>query len=320
MSAAVVTLLRRAFEAAHDSRRPHVRGLQLRQPERRTSSRRAIRSPKCSAKPSTACDSREKARFGFVVDIITAQLGLIRTLRGLTPRFGSFDDEQFDEARFERHLSANPALALPECWYWIRKLQARFFAGDYASAVDAAARARRLLWVATAAVRDGGIPLLRRAGPRRTAGDAAPADAATAAPRGAGRPPRPARGLGGAIAPRISRTAPRWSAPRSRASKAASSTPMRLYEQAIRSARANGFVHNEALANELAARFYAARGFETIAAGLSAQRPLLLPPLGRRWQGAATRCDSIRTSGRTGQRPVRRARSGRRSNTSTSRP
>ena len=40
---------------------------------------------------------------------------------------------------------------------------------------------------------------------------------------------------------------------------------MRLYEQAIRSARANGFIHNEALANELAARFYAARGFEQIA-------------------------------------------------------
>jgi PAS domain S-box-containing protein len=38
----------------------------------------------------------------------------------------------------------------------------------------------------------------------------------------------------------------------------------RLYEQAIRSARANGFVHNEALANEVAARFYAARDFETI--------------------------------------------------------
>ena len=38
-----------------------------------------------------------------------------------------------------------------------------------------------------------------------------------------------------------------------------------LYEQAIRSARANGFIHNEALANELASRFYAARGFEKIA-------------------------------------------------------
>src|SRR6202035_4638354 len=38
-----------------------------------------------------------------------------------------------------------------------------------------------------------------------------------------------------------------------------------LYEEAIRSARANSFVHNEALANELASRFYAARGFEKIA-------------------------------------------------------
>jgi PAS domain S-box-containing protein len=39
----------------------------------------------------------------------------------------------------------------------------------------------------------------------------------------------------------------------------------RLYERAIGSARANGFTHNEALAYELAARFYAARGFEQIA-------------------------------------------------------
>ena len=38
-----------------------------------------------------------------------------------------------------------------------------------------------------------------------------------------------------------------------------------LYEQAIRSAHANGFVQNEALANEIAARFYAARGFDKIA-------------------------------------------------------
>ena len=37
----------------------------------------------------------------------------------------------------------------------------------------------------------------------------------------------------------------------------------RLYERAIQSARANGFVHNEALASEVAARFYAAHGLET---------------------------------------------------------
>jgi transcriptional regulator with GAF, ATPase, and Fis domain len=40
---------------------------------------------------------------------------------------------------------------------------------------------------------------------------------------------------------------------------------MRLYEKAIRSARANGFIHNEALAYERGSAFYRARGFEQIA-------------------------------------------------------
>src|SRR5262245_12306068 len=40
---------------------------------------------------------------------------------------------------------------------------------------------------------------------------------------------------------------------------------MLLYEQTIRSARDNGFVNNEALALEIAARFYERRGFERIA-------------------------------------------------------
>jgi PAS domain S-box-containing protein len=39
----------------------------------------------------------------------------------------------------------------------------------------------------------------------------------------------------------------------------------RLYEQAIGSARASGFVHNEGLSHEVAARFYEARGFRRIA-------------------------------------------------------
>src|SRR6202042_3828882 len=38
-----------------------------------------------------------------------------------------------------------------------------------------------------------------------------------------------------------------------------------LYEQAIRSAREQGFLQNEGLAYELAARFHAARGFEAFA-------------------------------------------------------
>ena len=32
------------------------------------------------------------------------------------------------------------------CWYWVRKLQARFFAGDFASAIEASLKALPLLW------------------------------------------------------------------------------------------------------------------------------------------------------------------------------
>ena len=83
-------------------------------------------------------------RFGFAIDSIAGQLGLIRTLRGLTPIFGRFDDGQFDELLLESRFCRNPDLALAEGSYWTRKLQARFFAGDYAGALEASLRAQQL--------------------------------------------------------------------------------------------------------------------------------------------------------------------------------
>src|SRR5580692_9318927 len=91
----------------------------------------------------------KQARFGLITDIITSQLALIRMLRGLTPKFGCFDGGEFDEHGTESHLSSNPALAMAACWYWIRKLQARYIAGDHAMAIDAASKAQRLLWTST---------------------------------------------------------------------------------------------------------------------------------------------------------------------------
>ena len=43
-------------------------------------------------------------------------------------------------------MGGQPVLALPECWHWIRKLQARFFAEDYAAAIEASLHAKKLLW------------------------------------------------------------------------------------------------------------------------------------------------------------------------------
>src|SRR5262249_30150985 len=92
----------------------------------------------------------QKARFGSDIDIGITQLALIRTLRGLTPKFGCFDSEEIEELPFERHLADNPNLRAPECWYWVRKMQARYFAGDHAAAIEASSKAKRLLEITSA--------------------------------------------------------------------------------------------------------------------------------------------------------------------------
>src|SRR6266446_6085252 len=75
---------------------------------------------------------------------------------------------------------------------------------------------------------------------------------------------------------------------------------MRSYEEdAIRSARENGFVQNEGIAGELAARFYLKRGLGQSGRCLSPGRAFLLPALGRAWQGKAAR-STLPAAGRAG--------------------
>src|SRR5262249_29962658 len=85
-------------------------------------------------------------RFGFFLDRISILLALVRTLRGGTMTFGTLDDGRFTERSFEEHTTSQPTLTLAilESFYWIRKLQARFFAGDYLTAIDAADRLETL--------------------------------------------------------------------------------------------------------------------------------------------------------------------------------
>jgi PAS domain S-box-containing protein len=205
----------------------------------------------------------EKVRFGLISDLITAQHRLVRTLRGLTPDFNSFNDAEFDESRFEQHLDNNPSLAIAASRYWIRKLQACVYAGNGASAVAAASKAASLLWTVPTQVE---LPEYHFYG---ALGRAARCDTAAAVER-----PQHLQ----ALASHLKQIAV-WAdnCPATFANRAAlvgaelarleerELEAERLYEEAIRSARANGFAHNEALANELASRFYAARGFETIA-------------------------------------------------------
>jgi signal transduction histidine kinase/CheY-like chemotaxis protein len=204
-----------------------------------------------------------RIRFGLVIDIITGQLRLILTLRGLTPAFNSFNDAQFDEARFEQHFEADPRLALPSCWYWIRKLQARFYAGDYASAIDAELRAQRLLWTSPSFFEVAEYrfyaALARAAYCDATSADQRPLhlEALTAHHRQleiwAHHCPENFGNRTALVSAEIARIEGRHL------------DAERLYEEAIRLAREHGFIQIEGIAGELAARFYAARGFETIA-------------------------------------------------------
>jgi PAS domain S-box-containing protein len=209
----------------------------------------------------SALEFAQKARFGMIVDIVTAQLAFIRTVRGLTREFGSFCDDGFDEGRFEKHLEASPSLVA--CWYWVRKLQARFYAGDYAQAVAAAANARPLLQATSGTFEEADYHFYA------ALARAAASDSAT---------PDERREHSGALAEHHERLA-LWAENclENFANRVAlvgaeiarldggELEAERLYEQAIRSAREQGFVQNEGLAYELAARFYAARGFEEIA-------------------------------------------------------
>ena len=109
----------------------------------------------------------QRARFGLIADVIVAQRRLIRTLRGLTPDFGSFNDAEFDEGRFEQHLESNPRLGVAASRYWIRKLQACVYADDGPSALAAAEKATALLWTLPDSGRAARVPFLCGPGPRQ---------------------------------------------------------------------------------------------------------------------------------------------------------
>jgi PAS domain S-box-containing protein len=202
----------------------------------------------------------KRARFGLVIEFITTQLQLILTLRGLTPKFGSFDDADFNESQFERHFAGDPRLAIAECWYWVRKLQARFLAGDYTTATEAARNAQRLLWTSPSFFETAEYEFYSALA-LAAVSDSASLDnqaKSLAAIQGhqqqlslwAKNCPENFTSRAALVGAEIARIQGR------------SFEAMRLYQEAIQSAREHGLIQNEAIAYEVAARFYSKNGFQ----------------------------------------------------------
>jgi predicted ATPase len=88
--------------------------------------------------------------FGDSADIADTQAAFIRNLRGSAPRFGTLEDERFSESTIEAFYASQPHLPNSEFRYLVRKLQARYFAWDYTSALAVGLRAQGLLWCSPA--------------------------------------------------------------------------------------------------------------------------------------------------------------------------
>ncbi|MCA1396258.1 AAA family ATPase [Bradyrhizobium sp. BRP56] len=202
-------------------------------------------------------------QFGFAIDSIAGQLGLVRTLRGLTPIFGCFDDGQFDELVLESRFRENPDLALAAGSYWTRKLQARFFAGDNAGALEASLRAQQLQ-PTSASFFECAEYHFYSALSRAASCESAAAGQWQEHVRALAAHHRQLEVWAMACPENFENRAALVGAEIARIEGRALDAE-HLYEHAIRSAHTHGLVHNEALANEVAARFYAARGFEKIA-------------------------------------------------------
>jgi len=202
------------------------------------------------------------AKFRDVVDLIVAQQRFIASLQGRDATFSAVSDERFDEAAFEAQLSAvrTPTVI---CLYWIRKLKARYLSGDYAEAQAAAEKAKALLW--TSAVQ---LQLLDyfyyTALTLAALYDDAPADHQAEWRELLAAHREQLREWADIYPPTFADKHALVSAEIARL-EGRDLEAMRLYEHAIQMARENGFVQYEALAHELTARFYAARGFEKIA-------------------------------------------------------
>ena len=207
-------------------------------------------------------DFVRKAQFHDVAVVIVSQQRFIASMQGRTANFSTFSDAEFDEAAFEAQLAPDRT-ATAICLYWILKLQARFLSGDYAEALAAADKAKALLWASSAHIQLHDYfyyaALTFAALYEKASHDEQMAwrDLLTAhreqLREWAENCPPTFADKHALVSAEIARIEGR------------DAEAMRLYEQAVRSARANGFVHNEAIAYELAARFYETRGFEDFA-------------------------------------------------------
>ena len=108
----------------------------------------------------------QKMRFGLVADIIVAQLGLVRTLRGSDAEIRLVSTTSSSTSfNWSGVLAVTRICSSPSAGTGSASCRRAFTPATMRSAIAAASRAQKLLWTSLADCGSGGVSLLRRAVP-----------------------------------------------------------------------------------------------------------------------------------------------------------
>ncbi|MCA9816641.1 MAG: response regulator, partial [Cyanobacteria bacterium HKST-UBA01] len=197
-------------------------------------------------------------------EVIKGIQRLVQNLRGETDGFSTFDDTEFNEKEYESYIDSydHPIVT---CWYYIMLLQARFMSGDYEEALRAGEKAKNYLWSSLGHIQEPEYWYYFALAIASSLED--------------DRIDEELRESRMKVLDEHRQKLEEWSrscpanflnkyslvcAELARL-KGSIEEAEREYESAIKSARENGYIQNEAIANELAYRFYLARGLDSVA-------------------------------------------------------
>lgn len=197
-------------------------------------------------------------------EVIKGIQRLVQNLRGETDGFSTFDDTEFNEKEYESYIDSydHPIVT---CWYYIMLLQARFMSGDYEEALRAGEKAKNYLWSSLGHIQEPEYWYYFALALASSLED--------------DRIDEELRESRMKVLDEHRQKLEEWSrscpanflnkyslvcAELARL-KGSIEEAEREYESAIKSARENGYIQNEAIANELAYRFYLARGLDSVA-------------------------------------------------------
>jgi predicted ATPase/signal transduction histidine kinase len=197
-------------------------------------------------------------QLGLATERFIGQLDLVRKLRGLV-----VEARPEDEEWARQNAVAHPGVAMMVCYYWVFRLQERYFAGDMPAALAAADRVEPIRWAMCSTIEEAEYDFY--------AALACSAVVKKLTPSERERRRQELKKHHDRIAS-WARSCPENFANREALVSAEIARindrqldAQRQYERAVRLAQRHGFLHNEALANELAGHFYHTLHLQTAA-------------------------------------------------------